>query len=97
MDFKTRIKNEIFWVTLIPTGLLLIQQILNIFGITFDYTNVSQQLIGIIGTVFALLALLGVAVNPLTKGIRDDSVEELSDLDQLFSEIYDTDRSDKDE
>lgn len=92
MDFNKRIKNEIFWVTLIPTVLLLIQQVLAIFGVHFDYTNISEQLIGIIGTLFALLALLGVAVNPLTKGISD--VDHEAEVEML-AHHYKDDRRDE--
>lgn len=92
MDFNKRIKNEIFWVTLIPTVLLLIQQVLAIFGIHFDYTNISEHLVGVVGTVFALLALLGVAVNPLTKGISDTDHEAEV---EMLAQHYKDDRRDE--
>lgn len=71
INWKVRIKNKAFWVAIIPATLLLAQQVLQMFGITFDYTGISQQLIKIVGTVFCVLAILGVVNDPTTAGISD--------------------------
>ncbi len=71
INWKVRIKNKAFWLAMIPAVLLLIQQIAGLFGFKMDFTNVQNQLIAIIGTVFSILAILGVIVDPTTKGLTD--------------------------
>ena len=71
INWKVRIKNKAFWLAMIPAVLLLVQQIAGLFGFKMDFTNVQNQLIAIIGTVFSILAILGVIVDPTTKGLTD--------------------------
>ena len=71
INWTVRIKNKAFWVTAIPTVLLLFAQVLQLFGITIDIAGLSNQLLAIIGTVFGLLALLGVVNDPTTAGVSD--------------------------
>ena len=71
INWKVRVKNKLFWLTAIPLILLLIQQVYAIFGVTLDFAILQEQLIAIIGTVFALLALLGIVVDPTTEGVGD--------------------------
>ena len=71
INWTVRIKNKIFWITLVPLVLLLVQQVCVIFGIQLDFTSLQEQLIAIISTVFALLALLGIVVDPTTEGVGD--------------------------
>lgn len=76
IDWKSRVKNKAFWLSLIPAVLLLIQAIATPFGYEWDFTVLNQQLAGIINAVFALLAILGIVVNPETPGISDGNDEE---------------------
>ena len=71
INWKVRIKNKAFWVAIIPAVLLLAQQICALFGVELNVAGIGEQLIGIAGTVFAILALLGVVTDPTTKGIGD--------------------------
>ena len=71
MNWTVRFKNKTFWVTFIPTMLLLIQLILKLFGIEWNYGTLSDQLVEIVNVLFILLALLGVAVDPTTSGVTD--------------------------
>lgn len=71
INWKVRFKNKAFWLGLVPLLLLLIQQVAAIFGITLNFGVLQEQLVAIIGTVFALLALLGIVVDPTTEGIGD--------------------------
>lgn len=71
INWRVRIKNKAFWIAIIPAVLLLAQQVLQIFGITFDYSQISRQLLGIVGTVFGILAILGVVTDPTTAGLSD--------------------------
>ena len=71
INWKVRLKNKLFWVAIIPAVLLLIQQVCLIFGIAIDFTELKGQLLAIVGTVFELLAILGIVVDPTTKGMCD--------------------------
>lgn len=71
INWIVRLKNKTFWLTAIPALLLLISQIAALFGFTWDYTPLAQQLSAICGTVFGLLALVGVVNDPTTDGVSD--------------------------
>lgn len=73
INFTVRIKNKTFWLTLIPAVLLLVQAVLACFGITWDYTQVSQELLGVVNALFAVLAILGIVADPTTEGIGDSA------------------------
>ena len=65
INWKVRLKNKTFWL------LLLASQILKLFGVEWDYTGLAEQLTAIVGTIFAILALLGVVNDPTTQGVGD--------------------------
>lgn len=71
INWKIRLKNKWFWITIIPLLLLLIQQTVGIFGVTVDLSGIQTQLVAIVGTVFAILGMLGVAVDMTTAGLSD--------------------------
>lgn len=71
INWKVRVRNKWFWITLIPLVLLLVQQVCGVFGVTLDLSEIQAKLIAIVGTVFAILAALGIAVDMTTKGIGD--------------------------
>ena len=71
INWKVRVKNKWFWTTLIPLILLLIQQILGIFGIAIDVSQIQGQILAIIETVFLILGVLGIVVDMTTYGIGD--------------------------
>lgn len=71
INWKVRIKNRAFWLAIIPAALLLAQAVLALFGVTWDYTVVSEQLVGIVNALFVVLAILGVVTDPTTEGVCD--------------------------
>lgn len=71
INWKVRFKNKAFWLAIIPALLLLVQQVCGIFGIDVDIAALSEQLIAVIGTVFVILTLLGIVVDPTTDGMND--------------------------
>lgn len=71
INWEVRIKNKTFWVALIPSLLLLIQQVCGVFGVTLDFGELQAQLVAIVGTVFTLLAILGIVADPTTVGVTD--------------------------
>ena len=71
INWKVRIKNKAFWLALIPALLLLIQQVCAVVGVQLDFGELQSQLVGIVGTVFTLLAILGIVADPTTAGVGD--------------------------
>lgn len=73
MNWKVRIKNKTFWLTVIPAVLLLIQVVAAVFGYTLDFGDLGNKLLAVVNAVFALLAILGVVNDPTTAGVADSS------------------------
>ena len=71
INWIVRIKNKAFWVALIPAILLLIQAIAAEFGLTIDLGDLGDKLLTVINALFAVLAILGVVVDPTTPGAGD--------------------------
>lgn len=71
INWTVRLKNRAFWIAIIPALALLGKQVLELFGVNVDFTNVSKELLGIIETIFVILAIVGVITDPTTKGISD--------------------------
>lgn len=71
INWKVRVKNKAFWVALIPALLLLVQQVCAVVGVQLDFGQLQDQLTAIVGTVFTLLAILGIVADPTTAGVGD--------------------------
>lgn len=71
INWKIRFKNKTFWLALIPAVLLLAQQVAGLFGVSLDFGGLKDQLTAIVGTVFTLLAILGIVADPTTAGVGD--------------------------
>ena len=61
-------------MALIPAVLVFIQAIGDVFGYGLDFTEVGDRLAAVIEAAFALLAVLGVVVDPTTEGIEDSTL-----------------------
>lgn len=68
INWKVRIKNRIFWITAIPALLLAIQALLRIFGISWDFGELGNNINSFVNYVFAFLAVLGLVNDPTTAG-----------------------------
>lgn len=73
INWLVRIKNKNFWMVIIPTVLLLIQQIVAVFGLQLDLGNLGNQLLEIVKTVFIILSVIGIVNDPTTKGLSDST------------------------
>lgn len=71
INWRVRIKNKAFWIAFIPAVLMVAQNVLGFCGVSFDATLLSNELIGLVGSVFSVLALLGVVNDPTTAGMSD--------------------------
>ena len=73
INMKVRFKNKAFWIAIIPALLLLVQVIAAIFGYTLDLGELGDKLLAVVNAVFAVLAILGIVVDPTTQGVGDSA------------------------
>lgn len=73
INWAVRFKNKTFWVALIPAILVLIQVVAAVFGFTINLGDLGDKLLQVVEAVFTLLAILGIVVDPTTKGVGDSS------------------------
>ncbi|ARP50593.1 MULTISPECIES: phage holin [Caproicibacterium] len=71
LNWKVRIRNKAFWITIIPALLLLVQTASALFGVHLDLGTLDTQLLAVIDALFAVLAVLGVVNDPTTGGLCD--------------------------
>ena len=71
INWKVRLKNKNFWLTIIPASLLLVQVVLSIFGVTIDIGDIGNKLIAVVNAAFVVLSILGIVTDPTTAGISD--------------------------
>ena len=65
INWKVRIANKQFWLSVIPAVLLVIQAVGAVFG------NLGNKLLDVVNAIFALLVILGVVVDHTTQGVSD--------------------------
>lgn len=73
INWKVRLKNKTFWLSLIPAVLLLVQVVAAVFGYTLDMGDLGNKLLAVVNAVFAVLAILGVVTDPTTAGVSDST------------------------
>lgn len=73
INWTVRLKSKSFWLAIIPAVLLLIQVVAAVFGFTLDLGDLGNKLLAVINAAFAVLAILGIVVDPTTQGISDST------------------------
>ena len=73
INWKVRIKNKAFWVSIIPAALLLIQVVASVFGYTLDLGELGNKLLDVVNAAFGLLVIVGVVTDPTTVGYSDSA------------------------
>lgn len=71
INWKVRVKNKIFWMSVIPAVLLLIQAVAATFGYTLDLGELGNNLLAVVNAAFGVLALMGIVTDPTTEGVSD--------------------------
>lgn len=74
INWKIRIKNKVFWLTLIPAVLMLAQAVAALFGFQLDFAGLQDKLLNIAETLFAVLVILGIVADPTTDGLADSNL-----------------------
>ena len=73
VNWLVRFKNKNFWLSLIPSVLLLVQAVAAVFGYTLDLGDFGNKLLAVVNAVFAVLVVLGVVNDPTTDGLSDSN------------------------
>lgn len=71
INWKIRIVNKQFWLSIVPAILLVLQAVSAIFGYTLNFGDLGDKLLAVVNSVFSLLVILGIVIDPTTKGISD--------------------------
>lgn len=71
MNWKVRIRNKMFWASLIPALAMVVQAVVGVFGYTVDLSTLSGKLVAVVDAVFVVLVILGIVVDPTTAGVGD--------------------------
>ena len=76
INWKVRFMHKPFLLAMFSLVLLLVQQVGAVFG--YDVTNMmGEQLTAIFHTVLSILVLIGVVVDPTTKGTSDSEQAQM--------------------
>lgn len=73
INWKVRIKNKNFWISLIPALLLLVQVVAAVFGFSLDLGDLGNRLLAVVNAAFGVLAVMGIVTDPTTKGVSDSA------------------------
>ena len=73
INWKVRLKNKQFWLSVIPAIALVAQAVAALFGYTIDLTTIVGKVQAVVNAVFGLLVILGVVVDPTTAGVGDSA------------------------
>lgn len=74
INWIVRIKNQNFWISLIPAVLLLVQVVAAVFGFTLELGELGDKLLAVVNALFAVLTILGIVNDPTTAGVGDSKL-----------------------
>jgi holin, phage phi LC3 family len=73
INWKVRILNKTFWITLVPALALLLQTFLAVFNIRLELGDTTEKMIVFINALFAVFVIVGIVNDPTTSGISDST------------------------
>ena len=73
INWKVRLKNKHFVLTLVPALALLAQAFMAIFGLTIDLTAIVNHIGSFVNALFIVLAIIGIVNDPTTDGLKDSN------------------------
>lgn len=69
INWKVRLKNPVFWLTVIPAVIALVYTVLGLFGVV---PTISEDvLVNAVTAIISALTTVGVLIDPTTKGVGD--------------------------
>ena len=73
INWKVRVLNKTFWLTLVPALALLLQAFLAVFNVRLELGETIDKLLVFINALFAVLMIVGVVNDPTTSGVSDST------------------------
>ncbi len=73
INWKVRVLNKTFWLTLVPALALLLQTFLAVFNVQLELGETIDKLLVFINALFAVFVIVGVVNDPTTAGLTDSS------------------------
>ena len=73
INWKVRVLNKTFWITLVPALALLLQTFLAVFNIRLELGETIDKLLVFINVLFGVLVIVGVVNDPTTSGVSDST------------------------
>nr|DAW36039.1 MAG TPA: holin [Caudoviricetes sp.] len=73
INWKVRILNKTFWITLVPALALLLQTFLAVFNIRLEIGDTTEKLLVFVNALFAVLVIVGIVNDPTTSGVSDST------------------------
>ena len=74
INWKVRIKNKNFWISLIPAVLLLAQVVASVVGYNLELGELGDKLLAVVNALFAVMTILGIVTDPTTEGLSDSKL-----------------------
>lgn len=71
INWKVRFKNKTWVIAMIAAVFFIVQAVLLVFGITWDYNELLQRIITVVTGVFAVVGLI---IDPTTAGSKDSDL-----------------------
>ncbi|WP_211088593.1 phage holin [Listeria innocua] len=71
INWKVRFKNKTWVIAMIAAVFFIVQAVLLVFGITWDYNDLLQRIITVVTGVFAVVGLI---IDPTTAGSKDSDL-----------------------
>lgn len=69
INWKVRLKNPVFWLTVIPAVITLVYTVLGAVGVVPSLSE--DVVVNIVTALISALTTVGVLVDPTTKGVGD--------------------------
>lgn len=73
INWKVRVLNKTFWLTLVPALALLLQTFLAVFNVRLELGETIDKLLVFINALFAVLMIVGIVNDPTTAGLSDST------------------------
>ena len=73
INWKVRVLNKTFWLTLVPALALLLQTFLAVFNVRLELGETIDKLLVFINALLAVLMIVGIVNDPTTSGISDST------------------------
>ncbi len=73
INWKLRVQNKYFWISLISAIFAFLTAVLPLFGITANLGGVENAVMTTLSMIFTVLTALGIVIDPTTEGASDSA------------------------